>query len=94
MRLAPCRATLADFTTRHAEVDVTSIPDSAPTLLPGPTHTTRLPAHVERAALSLLASGRISDQLRAAQLLAAAYADDEERRLEGQASAAGEPAEE
>jgi hypothetical protein len=36
---------------------------------------------VERAALKLLASGRIADQMRAAQMLAAAYADDEAQRL-------------
>ena len=60
---------------------MTSTPESAPALLPGSLRTTRLPGSVERAALALLASGRPKDQLRAAQMLASAYAEHEEQRL-------------
>jgi len=60
---------------------MSSVSETAPALLPGQLRTTRLPPSVERTALDLLASGRLADQMRAAQVLASAYADDEERRL-------------
>jgi len=58
-----------------------STPQTPPAILSGPSRSTRLPAIVESAALNLLATGRLADQMRAAQLLAAAYADHEEQRL-------------
>jgi len=47
------------------------------------THTTALPDPVYREALDLLAGGTIAQRQRAAQILASAYAEDEERRLSG-----------
>lgn len=44
------------------------------------THTTDLPEGVYSRALHLLATGSGSERLQAAQLLARAYAADEERR--------------
>ena len=58
------------------------MPTPQPTrLISRDTHTTPLPGGVVEKALSLLATGTITERLRAAQLLATAWADDEERRL-------------
>jgi|GEM_PF-3801773 len=53
-------------------------------LISDDTHTTALPAQVLQEALHLLATGSIQQRLRAAQLLANAYAEDEARRLAGE----------
>jgi hypothetical protein len=45
------------------------------------TRTTPLPDTVLLEALHLLATGSITERMRAAQILANAYAEDEERRL-------------
>ncbi|HCH62855.1 MAG TPA: hypothetical protein DFR83_08630 [Deltaproteobacteria bacterium] len=50
-------------------------------LLTGDTHTTDLPGSVVQEVIRLLATGTILERMRAAQLLATAYADDEEQRL-------------
>lgn len=53
-------------------------------LLSTDTHTTHLPRGVLHEALALLATGTVTERMRAAQVLASAYADDEERRLAGE----------
>lgn len=55
-----------------------------PRIISTDTHTTVLPDVVYQEALHLLVSGSITERRRAAQLLASAYADDEERRLAGE----------
>jgi len=56
--------------------------ESRPTrLISRDTHTTELPRSVVQEAVHLLATGSIQERLRAAQLLASAYAEDEVRRL-------------
>lgn len=62
-------------------------------LLTRDTHTTDLPSPVVREVLQLLETGTILERMRAAQLLATAYADDEARRLaEADAADAAEDA--
>lgn len=56
-------------------------------LLTRDTHTTDLPSPVVREVLQLLETGTILERMRAAQLLATAYADDEARRLAEAAAA-------
>ena len=56
-------------------------------LLTRDTHTTELPSPVVREVLQLLETGTILERMRAAQLLATAYADDEARRLAEAAAA-------
>ena len=55
------------------------------------THTTDLPRSVVQEAVHLLATGSIEERLRAAQLLAGAYAEDEVRRLAAAAELSATP---
>ena len=52
-------------------------------LLAGQMHTTDLPGSVVHEVIRLLETGTVLERMRAAQLLATAYAEDEERRLAG-----------
>ena len=53
------------------------------------THTTRLPQSVVQEAIQLLGTGSVQQRMRAAQLLASAYDEDEARRRSAAAQLSG-----